>query len=459
MPASIVFMQCLQKLSTFRLWLLAVILSIVATEIIVGGMEMLLKGTITYDYLETGFVAASVVAAAVSAAMTLFIGQLNLEARHSRQLRDELARSEARAEEALTASRMALWDFDLTTGKVYLSEGWSQLLGGNPVSTLTTINGLTMLVPEEERPMVREAIVGALKGKPSSSYQVTHRVRKPDGEYIWILSEGHVVERAPDGRALRMTGTNRDLTERKRLEREILERRNEMDELQKLHVASQTAAAIAHELNQPLLAIASYSEAALLLLQAGNPDLAKIRMAVEASERQVHRAGQSIRELLEFLSMKEFPTEAFDLNQEILDLLDAARSEHELQFQSVLHLEQGLPLVQANRNHVQKVLLNLLHNGIEAMQQAGVPQPAISVTVRTISDKNLAQVTIRDNGPGFGEKDIQRLFQPFFSTKARGIGMGLAISRSLAEANGGQLWVDPQEGPGAVFHLTLPFAP
>ncbi len=91
--------------------------------------------------------------------------------------------------------------------------------------------------------------------------------------------------------------------------------------------------------------------------------------------------------------------------------------------------------------------------------EAGVPQPAISVTVRTIKDKNVAQVTIRDNGPGFRDEDIQRLFQPFFTTKARGIGLGLAISRSLVEANGGQLWVDPQEKPGATFHLTLPFAP
>jgi len=264
---------------------------------------------------------------------------------------------------------------------------------------------------------------------------------------IMLFGEPHVI------------GFLLDMTERRKMEREILERRDEMDELQKLHVAAQTAAAIAHELNQPLLAIASYCEAVLMLLQAQKPDLVKIRNAVEASERQAHRAGQEIRELLEFLSMKDFPTEAFDLNQEIIDVLDAARSEHDLQFQTIRQLEQGLPPVQANRTHVQKVLLNLLRNGIEAMREAGVPLPAITVTVRTAKDKSVAQVTIRDNGPGFEEEDVQRLFQPFFTTKTKGIGMGLAISRSLVEANGGQLWVDPQESPGATFHLTLPFAP
>jgi PAS domain S-box-containing protein len=253
-------------------------------------------------------------------------------------------------------------------------------------------------------------------------------------------------------------GMLRDITVRKRLERELLERRKEMESLQKQHVAAQTAAAIAHELNQPLLAISSYCEAALMLLGSANPDLDKIRKAISGSERQAHRAGQSIRELLAFLGIKEFSSEAFDLNNEIRGALEAARAEHELQFHSELRLEEKLPPVRANRTHVRKVLLNLLHNGIEAMQDAGVPLPKITVTVRTAKNDGSAQVTIQDNGPGLREEELQRLFEPFFTTKARGIGMGLAISRSLVEANGGQLWADPQEGPGATFHLTLPFA-
>lgn len=252
--------------------------------------------------------------------------------------------------------------------------------------------------------------------------------------------------------------TMRDITERKRLEREIMERREKMAELQKLQIAAQTAAAIAHELNQPLMAIASYSNATRILLQAEKPDLDEIRDTIAASERQVLRAGDSIHDLLEFLSMKEFPSEAFDLNQEILHVLDTARSDHELQFHSNVRLEQGLPLVRANRNHIQKVLLNLLHNGIEAMQEAGVPLPSITVAVRTIKDSGLAQVTIQDNGPGIKDEDFRRMFEPFFTTKAKGIGMGLSISRSLIEANGGQLWIDPQERPGATFHFTLPLA-
>ena len=149
-----------------------------------------------------------------------------------------------------------------------------------------------------------------------------------------------------------------DITERNRLEKEIQERRKEMDDLHMLHAASQTVASIAHELNQPLLAIASYSSAALMLLKCEEPDLEKVRKAVDGCERQAHRAGKSIRDLLEFLNIQEFTTETFDLNEEILQVLDVARQEHELEFESVFQKEEGLPMVRASRSHVQKVLFN-----------------------------------------------------------------------------------------------------
>jgi PAS domain S-box-containing protein len=249
-----------------------------------------------------------------------------------------------------------------------------------------------------------------------------------------------------------------DISEQKRMEKEALERRTEMAELHTLHVAAQTTVAIAHELNQPLLAIATYSEAALMLMNAENPDVDKIRRALNGCERQALRAGQSIRELLGFLCAHKFESEVFELNACVHEVLDVARAEHELHFESILRLEEGMPYVRSNRSHVKKVLFNLLHNGIEAMQEAGIPLPTVTVTVSTRNDGNVAQVTISDNGPGIGAEHAHRLFEPFFTTKPKGIGMGLAISRSLIEENGGQLWVDPQGGHGATFHLTLPFA-
>jgi two-component system sensor kinase FixL len=261
-----------------------------------------------------------------------------------------------------------------------------------------------------------------------------------------------------DGR--RMTSmVMRDLSERKRMEKEVQERRAELESLQKQQVAAETAAAFAHELNQPLSAIASYSAAALMLLDAASPDLKRIRDAVEKTEKQALRAGNSIRELLAILNLTKLETQSFELGQEITNILAIAKDEYKLQCSVAVKLETQFSLVQANCVHIRKVLLNLFQNSIEAMDEAGVTAPEIIITVQARNDQNVAMVTIKDNGPGVRKENISRIFNPFFTTKKSGIGMGLSISRSLIEVNGGQLWIDPTQGRGAIFHLTLPMNP
>lgn len=376
------------------------------------------------------------------------------------QAKHELQISEERLRLAAEAANFGTFDIDLAAGTLYWSPELRNIVGLPPGADSPKLGEEFSFLPPDEVARVRGVLCAAYDPRGNGEIEDEQRIVRPDGGTRWVLVKGkaHFSGQGGKRRAVRVTGVVLDITERKKMEREILEKRKEMDALQKLQVAAQTASAFAHELNQPLLAIASYSEAVLMLLESGNPNFDKIRKAVEASERQAHRAGQSIRELLDFLSMNEFPTEALDLNQEIFNVLAAARLEQDTEFNTVLQLESGLAPVRANRTHVQKVLLNLLHNGIEAMHEARVPLPSITVTVRMAEDARAAQVTICDNGPGFKPEDIKRLFEPFYTTKARGIGMGLTVSRSLIEANGGELWVEPQEGPGATFHLTLPLA-
>jgi signal transduction histidine kinase len=194
------------------------------------------------------------------------------------------------------------------------------------------------------------------------------------------------------------------------------------------------------------------------MMKIENPDYAEIAEAIEGCEQQALRAGQSIRDIINFLNSKKLPTEVFDLNQEIINVISTIKFENNLVFNTILDLETGLPQIRANRIHVQKVLLNLLNNGIEAMQAVSVPLPSLELLIVTVNRGGFAQMTIQDNGPGIKKENINRLFEPFFTTKSDGIGMGLAISRSLIEENGGQLWFDHQEGRGATFHLTLPVA-
>jgi two-component system sensor kinase FixL len=428
-------------------FVLPMLLPLIVNFAMQGGATSLAMGTMIVLYL------LFIVVNAIRAGRNL---HENIRLRiHAVEQGQGLRLSEARLNQAQHSAHIGNWELELADNKLHWSDEIFRIFEIEKTEFAASYEAFLNTIHPDDRDMVNRAYTESLVTR--QPYDIVHRLQFADGR-IKFVHERCETQFDARGKAIRSLGTVQDITSRKILEKAIQEQRNEMDALQKTQIAAQTVSAIAHEVNQPLLSIATYSNAALMLLKAGNPDLEKISKAVEASERQALRAGQSIRELITFLNMREFPTETFDLNNEIACILATARAEHELQFQASLQLEDGLPLIRANRVHVRKVLLNLLHNGIEAMQEAGVPQAAITITVRTIADKNVAQVTIRDNGPGFQEDDIQRLFEPFFTTKAKGIGMGLTISRSLIEANGGQLWVDPQESPGATFHLTLPFA-
>jgi len=249
-----------------------------------------------------------------------------------------------------------------------------------------------------------------------------------------------------------------DITAQKIMEKKLIEQRNDLDNLQKIHIASQTVSAIAHELNQPLAAISAYSEVALKSLRSDAVDLPTLNRALKGCVEQSLRAGKSLHELLNFLSAGKFIIEPFDLNDTVHDALSLVQNDGFGGFLRKLELEQGLPPVLGNRTQIRKVLVNLLSNGAEAMREAGLPAGAINITVKTMAETKMAQVTVQDSGPGLNAETTKRVFEPFFTTKPDGIGLGLAISRSMIEANGGQLWLEPNTTQGAIFHFTLPFA-
>ena len=222
-------------------------------------------------------------------------------------------------------------------------------------------------------------------------------------------------------------------------------------------MAAQTASAIAHELNQPLLAIASYSEAALRMLRSDAPDLETTIKALESSIRQTQRAGDVTRELLEIMNRTAVPYEAIDLGREARNSFATIRPDYDLQFKFRLDVEDGTPPVYARRIHVQKVFINLMRNAIEAMAETTAAKPELNVDIRTESKRDRVHVAVRDNGPGISPANLGRIFNPFYTTKSFGMGMGLTICRSLIEANGGSFWADAGR-QGAAFHFDLPIA-
>ena len=249
----------------------------------------------------------------------------------------------------------------------------------------------------------------------------------------------------------------RDISAPKRMEQKFRDQARKKHSLNRHQVAARTASLFAHELNQPLMAISSFSETALMMLHSLNPDRIRIGKAIENGKRQALRAGLAVQQLLDLLNMEETGIEKFNLAQEVVNLFNFTRSGQEYQFHSELRLANDLPPVTANRIQVHKAIQNLLNNSIEAMEADGGLFPTIIVTVKA-HEEGMAMISIQDNGPGIPLENRDHLFEPFFTTKANGVGMGLVISRSLIEVNGGFLWLDHQENRGATFHLTLPLA-
>lgn len=249
-----------------------------------------------------------------------------------------------------------------------------------------------------------------------------------------------------------------NVEEKMRLEKESQEQRSAMDALVKRQVASQTVAAIAHELNQPLVAASAYGEVALEMARAHEPPIEELATILERNIEQVHRAGASLHQLVAFLHKTEVEFSPLDINTTITKAVAIVRENGTTPFKTVLKLAPNLPKVRGNELQIQKVIINLIQNGIEAMHDAGAASGAISVRVRTGPAGQMVQVTVSDTGPGLDTQNAQQIFEPFFSTKSGGLGLGLAVSRAVVEAHGGQLWIDPKPGPGATFHFTLPYA-
>lgn len=379
------------------------------------------------------------------------------DASRHRQAEDALRLSEERLQLAKRAAGFGIFDRDLTKNTLHWDERSRELWGLDPEEAVTYEKFVEGIHPED-RAARQAAIDRALDPASNGEYRADFRViRRNDGVSSWVATTGRVFFES--GRAVRLVGVMRDITEHKVIERRLRERRAERESLLGQQVAVQTASAIAHELNQPLAAISAYGEVALQALGRDAVSSETLNRALKGCVDQAQRAGQSLHELLNFLHKGELVTAPIDLNGIVHEALSIAQNDSFGGFHPTLELERDLPPVLGSRIHVQKVLVNLLRNSIEAMREAGRPASAMTITVKTLTRSNMAQVTVQDNGPGLDVETAKRIFEPFFTTKSSGIGLGLVISRSLIEANGGQLWIDRSTGQGATFHFTLPFAP
>lgn len=364
--------------------------------------------------------------------------------------------SEERLKLATKAADLVIFDFDFNRNLLYGDEAMYSLWGAEPNGSISNRQFSTVIHPWD-RTARQSALDSAIDPIGGGEYHSEYRViNTGDGSEQWVSAVGRI--HFEHGLATRLVGVARNITEQKVFEDYLRIQCNETEDIIKEQVAVQTISAIAHEINQPLTAISAYSEVALKAMKGSDSYPDNLKRALEGCVHQAQRAGNSLHELLGFLNKGELVREPFDINRTVKEALNIAIDDSFAGFYPELQLEKEMPSVLGNKIQVQKVILNLIRNAVEAMRGAGIEDSKIIILVQTCKSMKMAHILVKDSGPGLDSETRKYIFEPFFTTKPTGIGMGLAISRSLIEANGGELWFESNTDKGATFHFTLPFA-
>jgi len=265
-------------------------------------------------------------------------------------------------------------------------------------------------------------------------------------EGVFILPEVEVLESIGEG-----IGT---MVSRKRTEREITRGKLELAHMSRVSTMAELATSLAHELNQPLSAILSNAQAGLRFMEGGNPDLKELAEILADIVADDKRAGDIIQKLRAFLRNAPPELEMLDANIVVRDVLNILNSEVLIQGITITtELAAEMPRIRADQVQLQQVLINLVVNAEQAM--AGQKDDEPTLHIKTSSTDGNVVVSLQDTGPGVPEEALERIFDPFYSTRNAGMGMGLAISRSIVTANGGQMWAENVSAAGARFCVML----
>jgi PAS domain S-box-containing protein len=281
------------------------------------------------------------------------------------------------------------------------------------------------------------------------------RITDAQGNVRWLQTvKRPIVESA--GSATQLLGTSSDITRRKQTELELQEQRAELAHVARLSVMGELAASLAHELNQPLTAILSNAQAALRFLRSQSGNIEEVHEILHDIVKDDTRAGEVIRRMRALVKKEELEFASLDFEALLRDVVTLVHSDTILHNVRIsLEVENTLPPVQGDRVQLQQVVLNILLNAFEAMEKCPVREREVRLRAE-LESWNSIEVTITDHGIGLTGDKLDKIFQPFYTTKREGLGMGLSICRSIIEAHGGRLWAENNRDGGATFYFTLP---
>jgi PAS domain S-box-containing protein len=373
-----------------------------------------------------------------------------LDLSEQKRAEEELRRSEAYLAEAQGLTHTGSWAWSPVTGNIrYWSEECYRVLGFEPGSPPRFETFFQRIHPDDQASSM-ERFEKAIRDK--ADFEMDYRIVHLDGETRNIHVVGHPTL-GPPGDLREFVGTVIDVTDRKRAEETLRETQTELAHVARVATVGELTASIAHEINQPLGALVNNAGACLSWLDAENLEEARNSVGLMMDDAQ--RASEIITRIRALVKKAPPQKDWLDINQIIREVIALAQSEVQRnQIALQTQLSDDMPLVFADRIQLQQVMLNLMMNAIEAMTQVTTPRELLISS--GADDSKGVVVVVRDSGPGLDSKSIERLFEPFYTTKPQGMGMGLAICRSIIEAHGGRLWATANRDRGASFHFSLP---
>ena len=367
---------------------------------------------------------------------------------------ENLRKSERLWRFALEGHGDARWDWSIDGGEIYVSPSFRSIIGlcGN-----RPVRG-NDIWPERLHPVdLRRALAvfdAHLRGREPIA-DVEFRLRCEDGTYRWVAVRGKVMERNAAGKALRMTGTVRDVHDRHlAIEREQ-HQAQELARAGRLIHMGEMATALAHELNQPLTAIRNFSGVVLRRLDAVGPLADPIREPLQMIAQQALRAGEIVHRVRGFVRKGRPVTAPVDIGRVVRSVVRFMQPDLGANnIRVVVDLAEGLPPVLADHVQLEQVLSNLVRNAIDAMS-ALTGERVLRLTARPGAD-GCVELAVSDYGPGLADAIRAAPFMPFVTTKPDGVGLGLPICRTIVENHGGRLWVERSSPAGTTFCFTLP---
>jgi PAS domain S-box-containing protein len=362
---------------------------------------------------------------------------------------EELRRSERELRDVIDTIPSMLWSASPSGELTHLSQRFLEYCG-TPLEELVNRGWERVIHPDDLGETTKAFALAISSG---GSYRAIHRMRRADGEYRWHQSMSEPM-RDPDGKIIRRYGLAIDIDERKRAEDHLRDTRVKLAKASRFATVAELAGSIAHELNQPLMSILANAQAAKRWLNAAPSNVMEANLSIERIIRDARAADETMKHIRALFKQESFDKRDVNIPNILREVVRVVQEDPKKRDVPIkCHFEECLPVVHVDQIQIQQVFINLIVNAIEALEGR---QETPLVVLRAVTESDGMLIQVIDNGPGVVDPD--QIFDAFMTTKEKGMGIGLAVSRSIVAAHGGRLWAENNKTRGATFNVALPLS-